>query len=146
MLSTILYVFLMKIWDFGKSYIQILVFTFWGSKKPCFGKFDKLFEWTLYFATFGAFYLYDALKPYFWWLFSHIYQFSTKNCMILGPLNRYISFFSSKFSKILSEDVKVMHGKVCKVSRRYLQRYGSYSRKTEWGSAPRRSWFNTFEN
>ena len=38
-----------------------------------------------------------------------------------------------KFSKILCKDLKVMYKEVCQVLRRYLYRYGRYSRKTKRG-------------
>ena len=75
--------------------------------------------------------------------FSNINQFSTKNGIPLRQLYPYNSKRFRKEIQHLCKDVKIMNEEVCKLSRRYLYRYGRYSRKsTGRGSdstSPRRS-------
>ena len=82
---------ILKILDFGKSYIEIKVFHFLGSPKNCFWKIRDSRMKDLSILRLSVLLVSILLKIPIFSDFANIYPFSTKNCITLGCLNRYSS-------------------------------------------------------
>ena len=92
------------------------------------------------FYVFWFFLFAFCSKSLFLWFFKHL-SIDDQKWMTLGHLYWYNSKrFRENFSKNLCKDVKLIYEEVYHVPRRYLQRYGRYSRKTEGRPDPTPRW------